>query len=597
MESVFLPLREYSGKGVISSTSEAYYDFGNNWLPLAEQPRRRYKTLTDAGTVPSLAGLVFDGKEPEQVWHRLILDACIPNGTAIGVESRAANERVLLQDTPWSQEPGLYLRAEGSELPYHVPFGTHDDLDPGMGSWEVLFQNAQGRYLELRLTLHGSGRSSPKIQALRAYYPRFSYLNEYLPAVYREDIHSASFIDRFLANIEGLYTVMEGRIELAEILLDSRTAPTEYLEWLAGWLGAMMDPSWSDARRRLFLDYAELLFRWRGTQIGMRAAIRLTIDPCPDESIFDELQDQRSYSLGTMGGRAVRISENFLSRSNQGVVIGDSTAPKTLELNYTNEAWSPLQGSLPLHQRYQDFIRMIYQADGGDSAILASVNDNWGREYSRIEEILLPPILPGEETVARDWLVFTRDVIGFAYAAVELSDQAAYQKFLARRYQQIARLNQAYFLDETQSYSAFNEIELPSSLPDSGTPLFDWIEFVSLALPIKRNAYRFSVLVPTQLNESYHERLRHIAQVEEIVVREKPAHTNFEVKLYWALFQVGSARLGLDTSLGEGSRYVALVLGSNYLGQSYLSESHPWGVVDRTVIGRDRISNNRSMRE
>ena len=432
---------------------------------------------------------------------------------------------------------------------------------------------------------------------MRAYYPRFSYLHEYLPAVYREDSRSASFLDRFLANVEGLYTVLEGQIELAEVLLDSRTAPAEYLEWLAGWFGAMMDPSWNDRRRRLFLDFAELLFRWRGTQIGMRAAIRLAIDPCPDATIFDELLKGRSATLGTMGGRSVRIAEDFLARSNPGVAIGDPTAPKTLALTAADEPWTPLQGAAPLHRRFREFLRFNYRDKGDDSAILSHLNSHWGRDYPSVEAIVFPPLLPGEETFARDWLIFTRDAIGFTYAAVDSSDTAAYQEFLARRYRQIDRLNEAYLLAGTQPYESFGAIAPPESLPDSDKPLADWIEFVSLVLPIKRNAYRFSVLVPTELHESYYERLRRMAQVEGIVAREKPAHTDFEVKLYWAMFQIGSARLGLDTSIGEGSRYVALVLGSNYLGQSYLSESHPWGVDGRTVIGRDRIFNNRPMRE
>lgn len=596
LQSAFLPLRNYSGKGLVNSPTDIYYDYDEIWLPLAEQPRRRYKTLTDEGGLPALAGILLDGKEPELRWHRLILDACIPDGCAVYIDSRAANQRESLADLPWSREPGLYLRANGSELPYHEPFPSLTELEPGMGSWELLFQNAVGRYLELRLTLQGTGRLSPKIQTLRAYYPRFSYLDEYLPSVYREDDRSASFLDRFLANLEGLYTVLEGHVELAEVLFDSRTAPPDYLEWLAGWLGAMLDPAWNDGRRRLFLDHAELMFRWRGTQIGMRAAIRLSIDPCPDESIFDELLDQRGYRLGTMGGRAVRIAESFLARNNQGAVLGDPTGPVTLERSRAEETWRPQQGAASLHRLFRKFLRRLYPADS-DSALLGAINSAWGLGYASFNAIAFPPLLPEEEVFARDWTVFTREVIGFTYSPAGPADKTAYQEFLARRYQQIERLNQAYRLAGSWTYSGFNQIDLPSVFPDGGNALFDWVDFVSLALPIKRNANRFSVLVPTELNESFHQRLRRMAQVEEIVAREKPAHTDFEVKLYWALFQVGSARLGMDTSLGEGSRYVALVLGSNYLGQSYLSESHPWGIDDRRVIGRDQIFYNRSLRE
>jgi hypothetical protein len=31
------------------------------------------------------------------------------------------------------------------------------------------------------------------------------------------------------------------------------------------------------------------------------------------------------------------------------------------------------------------------------------------------------------------------------------------------------------------------------------------------------------------------------------------------------------------------------VLGANFLGQSYLAESHPWNIADRSVVGRERL--------
>ena len=100
--------------------------------------------------------------------------------------------------------------------------------------------------------------------------------------------------------------------------------------------------------------------------------------------------------------------------------------------------------------------------------------------------------------------------------------------------------------------------------------------------------------IPGAAGETPTSREQRKLQVEEVVRLEKPAHTDFDVKLYWALFQVGTARLGLDTSLGEGTRFVALVLGTNYLGQTFLTESHPWSVRDRNVIGRDRLGASQS---
>src|SRR5262249_47745240 len=156
---------------------------------------------------------------------------------SIEVWSRTANEESDLGVTTWQREPIPYLRSQ-SELPC-APRVSGD----GVGTWELLFQNARGRWLELRLRLKGNGRSTPRLRAARAYYPRFSYL-QYLPAVYREDRDSASFLERFLANMEGTLTAIEDRIAASQTLIDVRSAPPDALEWLASWVGLSLDPTW-----------------------------------------------------------------------------------------------------------------------------------------------------------------------------------------------------------------------------------------------------------------------------------------------------------------------------------------------------------------
>ena len=277
---VYLPMRLFGGKALVGAGGEAYYDFGDGWVPLVEQRRPRYVeegTLYTPGWVhaslPSTRadGLrpALDGREPGCVWHRLLLDACIPPGAEVSVWSRAADDARELALTNWQPEPPLYRRGDRSELPF-LPAMTGD----GAGTWELLFQRTRGRYLQLKLVMKGNRQRTPRLHALRAYYPRFSYLRQYLPAVYREDAPSASFLDRYLANLEGLSTTLEDKIAAVQILFDVRSAPADVLEWLASWYGVALDPAWDEARRRLFIRNAMTFFQYRGTVPGLLMALR-----------------------------------------------------------------------------------------------------------------------------------------------------------------------------------------------------------------------------------------------------------------------------------------------------------------------------------
>jgi len=114
-------------------------------------------------------------------------------------------------------------------------------------------------------------------------------------------------------------------------------------------------------------------------------------------------------------------------------------------------------------------------------------------------------------------------------------------------------------------------------------------------LPTHEAAHRFSVLLPFtgNTNEAQEERAQALELARRIVEMEKPARTTFDIKFYWALFRVGEARLGIDTTLGLGGRDPALLppatLGQTYLAESQLTASHPLNVAERSVLGRDHL--------
>jgi hypothetical protein len=350
----YLPLHLYGGRALgvptgTEVTAQVYYDLARGdrtqdasarWV--AVQPIDRPRYVTQAELLLGAVGLdpdsppLFDGKQRDCTWHRLFLDACIPAETSVTVLTRAANTVEALASLPFLQEPTPYRRGTGAELPYYEPFPEQDagsqvgsqvgsqagstTAGTDLASWETLFQAAIGRFLQVKLVLQGNGRASPRLRAARIYYPRFSYLRRYLPAVYQDDPESAGFTERLLANMEGFNTEIEGKIALARLLFDARTAPSDALDWLASWLGLLFDPLWARIqarrqtsaplpvtlaqrpssaagvlltsppggaataiapdRRRLFIRFARHLFETRGTPSGIRLALHLLLDPC-----------------------------------------------------------------------------------------------------------------------------------------------------------------------------------------------------------------------------------------------------------------------------------------------------------------------------
>jgi phage tail-like protein len=535
----YFPMRLFGGKALVMGADTPLYDFGEGWIPLVRQGRPRYAPLA------VLEYPRFDGRLPATVWHRLLLDACIPPETSVAVETRAGDDPTELKGAQWQQEPPLvYRRDTGSELPY-----TESGPSSGYGTFELLFQRARGRFLQIRLTLNGDGRTSPRLRALRAYFPRFSYLDRYLPKVYREDEQSAAFLDRFLANIEGIQTGVEDRVAGVQTLFDPRTAPANALDWLIGWFDFAADPTWRDERKRLFLRHASDFFALRGTIAGIQLALRLALDRCDDEGLFEPETPGRSTS---------RIVERYRTRQTPAVVLGDPTEGGAPQIVDQAARWEPAQGGEALTQRWRDLV--------GSATAAFPLNDT-----------------------SELWRGFVRDVLGIEPPGA--IDTALWVQFLASRYGRIDALDAAYGLVGNAVHPDFTAVAFPQQLPPDGAALRDWFHFVAVVLPAQRTAHRFTVLLPvppTDERGPTPEERRAIA--ERVVELQKPAHTTFDVKFFWAAFRIGEARLAEDTLLGLGSRdprlHQPMVLGLEHAGESFLGGGHA-PTADRT--GRDPL--------
>jgi phage tail-like protein len=529
-------LHRWAGQDLLGGDAPAYAS-GGRYVPLVGAPRHRYPAEGQVTVGP------FDLGLPGCVWHRVVIDGCFPPGTGVEIETRAADREADLPGTLWSAEPRFVARPTGPEVP-----GWDGAEGRLAATLEVLLQRARGRYLQVRVTLRGTGRASPRIDAMRIWAPRFSWVERYLPAVWREDARSASFSDRFLANFEGLITDVEDRIATAERWLDPRTTPPEALPWLAGWFDLLLDASWTDAQRRFFLRHADELFRWRGTARGLRDAVRIALEPDPCDAL-----------LTGRGGPDVRIVESFRSRPRTGRPAR-AGGPTTT----SGERWYPEHGAGALNT--------AWAAAGGSGSF--------------------PTSAPAG--AASSWEAFARKTLGFVPSGASLP-LTRWRDYLKRRYRTFDSWKSAW--SPPSSVTTFDQVLFPGVIPTSSAALDDWYDFERIAAPMHLAAHRFVVSLPepdeTALidDPGLADRLR--ALIRRVVTVHRPAHTVFDVGFHRTLWTVGRAALGDDTLLGRGSRHARRPrparLGGEVLGAALLVPAPPLDVADRPVVGRDRV--------
>lgn len=582
-EPAIIPLRRFGGRALQLRGKEIVYDSGSKdplWVPLLAQIKRRYALSN------SLTSAIYDCNEPQCLWDRIRLDANIPPGTDVRIEVRSHDEKEVLEamgDIGWQLQPPLYLNGDGGELPGKRAIAQlSTDRLRGQGCWDMLLQQITGRFVQLRITLTGDGRHTPALRSLRIWYPRFSYAQQFLPALYREDPISGSFVERFLANMEGINSGTEERIATAQTQFDPRTARDEMLPWLASWFDVMLDPSWNEARSRLFLANAIEFFSWRGTIAGLKLALRLA---------FDAELLPADFLLGksdcTCAG-SIRIVEAFSTQS-KGRKFGKAETILTgPALRSLTGGWSPAEGAAGLLARLPE--ESEWTPDTSRFPLFAPDEGAADWQGLALQVLGFVPWLGAQERAA--WQAFQIAQAGEVkhadlpatvvptavsalwgqYLSLISRARGKWQSFLQNRYRRIDALKKAH----KANWASFAEIPLPDYLPSTEVAAQDWLLFEGQLYPRILGAHRFSVLIPlASVNANAAQLEEKIALAQRIIAIEKPAHTVFDVRFYWAMNRVGEARIGQDTQIGAGSRAPELIppaiVGQAYLGSNFVS--------------------------
>lgn len=99
-------------------------------------------------------------------------------------------------------------------------------------------------------------------------------LGAMLPGVYQAD----DFAQRFTAGLDDVLAPILSTLDNLAAYVDPRTAPADFLEYLATWVGIYLQESWSLDRRRDVVRAAVGIHRRRATARGIREAVSLVLD-------------------------------------------------------------------------------------------------------------------------------------------------------------------------------------------------------------------------------------------------------------------------------------------------------------------------------
>jgi phage tail-like protein len=363
----------------------------------------------------------LDAGSPDLLWHRVYLEACIPAGCSLQVYARSYDDAADKSQTDWQLQPEPLWLPQASELPWYSGWKTPEK--PYQGLYQILLQREsgsvremRGRFLQLKIQMNGDGRHTPAIHSIRAYIPRFSWQQQYLPSHFHQQqrpvmgdqrpANGADFRERMLAAFEGMSTPLEDRVAASELLVDPQSAPGFQLQRLADMLGVDLPEHWPLQRQRDWLAFSGQLQRQRGTMAGLCLALDIATDG------------------GVSRGEVIPV-EHFRLRRTLSTILGldlsDQQHPLTLG---TGQSGNSIVGdSLILSaDNAREFLALLapelVKQNADDQRIVAEFFDRYSH---RITVILHGPAAQQQASVAS---ILQQQLPAHLQWAIKLSDYA-----------------------------------------------------------------------------------------------------------------------------------------------------------------------------
>lgn len=220
-----------------------------------------------------LISTALDGEEKQLRWHRICIDADIPEDTFVKISIFSMDTKEIyvegkkIEIDQYIQNPNINFEQKENLL---QPFWKEDFINVR----DVLLHNHSGRYLWYKISLIGNQESTPIIKRIRIYYPMVSFI-QYLPEIYQFDPINSEFLIRFLGIFQTMMLDLETEIDSISQYFDPDIVDKEFLHWLSSWLGIEDAYLWEEISLRSLIKNAMYIYKKKGTKESIEKIVEL----------------------------------------------------------------------------------------------------------------------------------------------------------------------------------------------------------------------------------------------------------------------------------------------------------------------------------
>jgi phage tail-like protein len=272
----------------------------------------------EAGEVRALLvtpKLYSPDREDGRRWLRIDVSATLPEGSSLEL-SAGATDDVQVRDRltriagdvslPASHRARMLL---GEPDIWRAPTVFHGSgtSDASPVAFSAPLFDVGERYLWVSVTLVAApGGRLPAVTELAVRYPGHSLMDE-LPAIYRRgEADSGDFLRTLVGVLETTSQGLDARIASLGSLVHPSTASSEWLDFVARWLGLPWDNALSFDQKKRIVERAAKLAGRRGTRAGLETLLDALMPGTPRQ--FRVIDTTADLGFAIVGGAAIEGS-------------------------------------------------------------------------------------------------------------------------------------------------------------------------------------------------------------------------------------------------------------------------------------------------